>query len=305
MHALVRWLDAHEVAALGDFVAARNVPGGQLCLHISERPEEVAADLAVPGAPLPARCVVLDGPDGWRGAIAWEIGGPAGDRAWLFGPWTEPADEVLARRLLRAALERLPAGVRRISNFVDAAFGAGVAAHRALGFTTARAVHIMRAERAVAVPPPAGVSIARHRPEAGLDGDSMARLTALHDAAFPDTHTAMADIVGRDPARDGLWLARHGGRVMGYVCARRPPELPQGSVEYVAVAPDARGRGVGRALLSSAVAWLFGIGVPEVFLTVDAGNERALGVYRAAGFARIRTGLALDLRPAAADRAAD
>ncbi len=299
MRSPIRWLGSHEVGALRDFVAARNIPGGQLCLHISERPEEVAADLEVPGAPFPTRCVVLDGPDGWRGAIAWEVGGPAGDRAWLFGPWTAPADEALARRLLQAALDRLPAGVRRISNFVDAAFEVGVAAHRALGFTTARSVHIMRAERALAVPPPAGVSIVRHRPAKGLDGDTVARLTALHDAAFPDTHTAMAEMCARDPARDGLWVAHDEGRAVGYVFAHRPPALLQGAVEYVAVAPAARGRGVGRALLSSAVAWLFAIGAPEVFLTVDADNARALGVYRAAGFERLRTGLALDLRPAA------
>ena len=30
---------------------------------------------------------------------------------------------------------------------------------------------------------------------------------------------------------------------MGYLYARRPPELPEGSVEYVAVDPAARARG--------------------------------------------------------------
>jgi len=52
------------------------------------------------------------------------------------------------------------------------------------------------------------------------------------------------------------------------------------------VAPEARGRGVGRALVDAAVAWARGQpGVEQVVLTVAVPNDAARALYRACGFA--------------------
>lgn len=281
----MRLLTEDERPALRAFVAARNRPGGQLCLHLADRPEEVAADLAEL-EPLTSRCLVLDDGPGspWRGAIVWEVGGPAGDRAWLVGPWTAPLDGDLHAALIEAAVARLPGAVTRIDNFVDLGFEIGCAVHRRLGFDARRTVHVMRADAHRAVPPPAGVRIEAVE---SLETVDRVALEALHDAAFPDTHTAVSGMLGSGR----LWCARADG-IAGYVYAVRPAELPEGRVQYVAVAPGARRRGIGRALLSTAVAWLLEGGAPEVFLTVDAENVDALNVYRAAGFERYRSGVA-------------
>lgn len=288
----IRWLRADERPLLDRFVADRNRPGGQLCLHLADRPEDVSADLDEL-EPLTAACLVAVDPvtGEWRGTIAWEVGGPGGDRVWLFGPWTSQIEEDEQVTMIEAALARLPAEVCRIDNFVALDFAAGLAAHARLGFDPRRTVHVMRATAHRPVPSPV--------PIGAVDGSSVddrARVEALHELAFPGTHTAVEQMLSTAGGR--LWCARD-GQIVGYVYAVRPEALPEGRIEYVAVAPEARGRGIGRALLATAVEWLFAEGAPEVFLTVDADNERALGVYRAAGFETWRSGRALTIYRAA------
>jgi mycothiol synthase len=60
--------------------------------------------------------------------------------------------------------------------------------------------------------------------------------------------------------------------------------LPVGDVRLIGVLPEWRGRGLGRELLRWAVAELRVRGAGRIQLTVEAENERALGLYRRAGF---------------------
>jgi len=50
------------------------------------------------------------------------------------------------------------------------------------------------------------------------------------------------------------------------------------------VHPDWQGRGIGRALLRSALAWADGVGLSRVELNVLAHNHRAVQLYKSAGF---------------------
>lgn len=60
----------------------------------------------------------------------------------------------------------------------------------------------------------------------------------------------------------------------------------RGWLHYVAVAPDRRGTGVGRALVAHAEAWLSGRqGVTKVNLQVRGDNEAVIGFYRRLGYA--------------------
>lgn len=65
-----------------------------------------------------------------------------------------------------------------------------------------------------------------------------------------------------------------------------------GNVNYVAVLPDHRGRGVARALLLASLHGLRALGLETVVLAVDAGNEtNALRLYESAGFVKIDAAL--------------
>ncbi|SDA20458.1 GNAT family acetyltransferase [Sphingomonas sp. NFR15] len=60
----------------------------------------------------------------------------------------------------------------------------------------------------------------------------------------------------------------------------------RGWIYYLAVAPERRRSGLGRALMAAAQAWLAARGVPKVQLMVREGNATALGFYEALGLER-------------------
>jgi ribosomal protein S18 acetylase RimI-like enzyme len=60
--------------------------------------------------------------------------------------------------------------------------------------------------------------------------------------------------------------------------------LPSSELLAVAVDPSVRGRGVGRALVETAVTEFGSRGVPDARVVVAARNEAAIGLYRSCGF---------------------
>ena len=58
----------------------------------------------------------------------------------------------------------------------------------------------------------------------------------------------------------------------------------RGWVNYLAVAPDLRGRGLARSLMTEVEARLEAAGCPKLNLQVRTDNEAALGFYRAIGY---------------------
>jgi ribosomal protein S18 acetylase RimI-like enzyme len=60
----------------------------------------------------------------------------------------------------------------------------------------------------------------------------------------------------------------------------------RGWVYYLAVAPERRRAGLGRAMMDAAEAWLRARGAPKVQLMVREDNEAALGFYEALGLER-------------------
>ncbi|ATY34100.1 GNAT family acetyltransferase [Sphingomonas psychrotolerans] len=57
----------------------------------------------------------------------------------------------------------------------------------------------------------------------------------------------------------------------------------RGWVYYLAVCPDCRGAGLGRALMAAAEDWLRARGAPKLQLMVRADNHAALGFYEKLG----------------------
>jgi ribosomal protein S18 acetylase RimI-like enzyme len=59
----------------------------------------------------------------------------------------------------------------------------------------------------------------------------------------------------------------------------------RGWLNYLAVSPEHRGSGFGRALVREAETRLEALGCPKVNLQVRAGNDAAIGFYAALGYA--------------------
>ena len=122
-------------------------------------------------------------------------------------------------------------------------------------------------------------------------------LAALHEAAFsggvqaPWAGTTFADLLCL-PGTFGFLVVADGatspgGDPVGFVLARRAAD--ECEILTIAVNPDDRGRGVGRALMAAvfdeAEAW----GTRRFFLEVADGNVAALALYRAIGFEQVGT----------------
>jgi mycothiol synthase len=82
---------------------------------------------------------------------------------------------------------------------------------------------------------------------------------------------------------DGLMLAYRGGRCVGF--CRNESIGDVGVIGLLGVAPEARGLGLGRALLRWGVAYFSDPRWEAVGLGVDGDNERATALYRSEGFA--------------------
>lgn len=92
---------------------------------------------------------------------------------------------------------------------------------------------------------------------------------AVYEACLKDTGTS------------NTWVAEVDGEVAGFATAR----ASERDIWALFVDPCREGLGLGRALLDTAVAWLFERGVDEVLLATGPGT-RADAFYRHAGWRR-------------------
>jgi [ribosomal protein S18]-alanine N-acetyltransferase len=110
----------------------------------------------------------------------------------------------------------------------------------------------------------------------------LAQVVRLEKDSFPDHPYSRLDFVAYLlTARGGFIVASDRGLVVGYVIALSQGR--EGSIQSIAVSPEARGKGVGEMLLRSAIDHLTGRSA-RVHLLVAAGNEAAIGLYRKHSF---------------------
>jgi ribosomal-protein-alanine N-acetyltransferase len=83
-----------------------------------------------------------------------------------------------------------------------------------------------------------------------------------------------------------VWLsfAEAGDRIVGFALSRLL--MDEAELLLLAVEPDARGHGVGRALIERTVAIAIGKGAHRLLLEVRDGNQ-ALDLYQGSGFSEI------------------
>jgi mycothiol synthase len=167
----------------------------------------------------------------------------------------------------------------------------------ARGFVHRATLTRMRLDGLGAVPEPVlppGLAVLPFDPADG----GLARYVALMNTAFADHPTPAswhADAIARLHAapgfvQDGIALvvaAADPGHPLAFVrtvVAEDDAGDRFGEVRLVGVAPEIRGRGVGRALLRWSIARFRGLGLDRAELSVVATNDAALALYRSDGF---------------------
>jgi ribosomal-protein-alanine N-acetyltransferase len=102
------------------------------------------------------------------------------------------------------------------------------------------------------------------------------------EIGFPEALVLVAD---PGPDADAASAPQTGAGAAGYAAFRRFDD--EAELLRIAVAPDHRRSGVGRALIADGLTRLAGLGVTVCHLEVEAGNRPATGLYEATGFHKI------------------
>jgi ribosomal-protein-alanine N-acetyltransferase len=105
-------------------------------------------------------------------------------------------------------------------------------------------------------------------------------LAALHAECFPPAEAWSAEAIAGLMAMPGVAALHCPGE--GFLLFRVAAE--EAEILTLAVRPEARRRGVGRALLSAAMAAASGAGARRMLLEVAATNRAARALYEGAGF---------------------
>ena len=107
-------------------------------------------------------------------------------------------------------------------------------------------------------------------------------LEAMERACFSDPWSREVLAAQLPDARHEFLVAERDGLLLGYIAMMCV--LDEGDVSNVAVAPEARRRGVGRALLAGMLARARKRALSTVTLEVREHNAAAIALYGAAGF---------------------
>ena len=102
-----------------------------------------------------------------------------------------------------------------------------------------------------------------------------------------DSAAAVVGIARGEPLARG-WIVRSSGRAVGYVVITLGYSIEYGGrdgfIDDLYLVPEARGRGWGRCLLDFACDEAKRLGIRTLHLEVEVGNDRAVRLYRGAGF---------------------
>ena len=304
--------------ALAAFIHRHNrrADGGERCLHAHQG--DTVAQHAHELAALPpdeAAFWQLRDAGGETTALLGCEFDPALRRAWLRGPLAAADLAQHGPRLLQAleeSLQRVPGircfdafpaedepalnalyaarGYRRLGvhRVLQADLGAGPTAGLAPDLTAGPAPGPTAVPAAdPAWPLLSGVSVRPAQPA------ELPALLALHESLFPNGYLKPGDFADAlaDPARRVLACTAADGRLLGYLHAQDDPEQPEVYIDYLGTAPEARGQGLGRALLSAALAWGRVLGRPRASLTVREDRAPALALYVRSGFRQVSAGV--------------
>lgn len=115
--------------------------------------------------------------------------------------------------------------------------------------------------------------------------DDLDAIMRLERASFPTDAWSEAMMREELSSAHGRYVVdEEGGALLGYAGLRAPAGSRDGDVQTIAVAAAARGRGLGRRLLTALLGEAARRGVAEVFLEVRADNPVAQALYASEGF---------------------
>ena len=209
-------------------------------------------------------------------------------RGWLRGPFvianTEDWENVAAS-LFQGLQNTLPSTIHWLDSFLNIANERGNNFYLTNGFKQLRLVHVY-----VAKTPgnPLGLS----NPCEALNSNQTQNFITLHESIFPRTYATGQRILDKLGDHHQVFVYTQADEILGYLYAAIDEDSGGGSVEFLGVREDARGNGIGRQLLQTALHWLFEVNkLPQVTLVVNDNLTNARSLYESVGFRLKYTGV--------------
>lgn len=108
---------------------------------------------------------------------------------------------------------------------------------------------------------------------------------ALHDTLWPGVYYSGKQIIEKLNHIHQLFIAKNNQELEGYVFVQKQLEAESGYIHYLAVKEGYRKQGIGKALLTKAIEYLFKESqIKKISLCVEVLNEVAMQLYFDVGF---------------------
>ena len=209
-------------------------------------------------------------------------------RGWTRGPFIIPETEDwenAASALLDGLLHALPSTIHRLDSFLNMANERGNKFYLAHGFQQLRLVHVYVAETFYQ-------QLANSSTCGSINPLQAQNFIALHDSIFTQTYATGQRILDKLGDDHRVFVYTQGDEILGYIYAAMEEDTGEGSVEFIGVREDARGKGIGRQLMLTALQWLFeGKKVDRAILVVNDNLTNARSLYESVGFSLKYTGV--------------
>lgn len=269
---------ADRAAALA-FIITMQADPATATAYLGEEPEGIEAELEGLAQPWlqTVRVVEEHGMLVGACAIEWD---EESSMAWIHGPWAaaERFDD-LAEDLLRAATAQCPPSIRRLELCGHLGHTGMARLSAQLGWTSTPASHAM------VVPARDVASWSEAEDARPATEPDLAAVSALHEAEFGQSYATprqlLADYV--------TLVVELDGPVVGYAAGQLQSD-GQAYVDFMAVDPGVRRRGLGKGLLGALAHRLVAAGDPDrLHLTVDERRTPAIALYESLGMHRETT----------------
>ncbi len=271
-----------EKQKIARFIAAVNSDPAHHCLHCDQEEDGVLGEIKMLEVPMEESFVVARDGERIVGVLGADLTLER-DRAWLWGPFVEGADWAeTAETLLTHLTTKTHPQLKQLNQFLNAANEQGCRFFREQGFEEIKTSHVYQA-----LPPVDAVE----EPNSEIIPPQWRSFIDLHEKTFPTTYFSGREIIERLDKQNKVFVEAYGENVLGYVYANVEPT--EGFIHFLAVQEEARGQGIGKRLLTTAVSWLFNKRkVLQVGLVVDDENN-ARRLYERCGFELLQSGVGL------------
>jgi len=272
-------LRGDEVDRFAAWITAENLRPERHVAYVSIDAEAVVTEIRDLTPLGPGGFLVIRDGDGYSAALGVESDAEVG-RAWLWGPfvtagpWQDTADT-----LLTAAENLLPAGIRELELAADTRHAEMATLAERHGFVSmgpgSRFLHCSREHAAT-------MDLAE---VPALDPAYDDQLAVLHPTCFPDPYFTAAQLREMHGEAKRLLGIVEEGRLLGFAFAQAPAPPQESILDFVGVAKEARGRGLGEKLCRGVMHWAFsGPGVDALSLSVRNDNTAAAALYEKLGY---------------------